>query len=255
METLIKTPWETRCLGREGFMLKEDFLPIFDAQTLSKEIVRARDEHGDIFISARVPRQHHAIIPAIQREGFYFVEQTLDPFLVFQKSEVLKRFIDNPISLVPARYRDRRPRVIIMNKEDPSLPSQVMECARGSFSDDRFHMDPNCPRELADLRFFNWAGDLISDPGVMIYVAMIAEDVVGFLAQKQEHLVLAGFMPNYAGKGLGEFLWLESLSNMMTHGLEHATTRISANNFAVLNLYARLGFKFKNPASMFHYWS
>jgi hypothetical protein len=56
------------------------------------------------------------------------------------------------------------------------------------------------------------------------------------------------------GKGLGKFLWLESLSNMMTHGLEHATTRISANNVAALNLHTRLGFKFKNPASMFHYW-
>jgi ribosomal protein S18 acetylase RimI-like enzyme len=143
---------------------------------------------------------------------------------------------------------------MLMNKNDPVLQSKIMECARESFSDDRFHMDPNCHKELADLRFFNWAKDLIDNPEVEIYIAVLGEDVVGFLAQKQGNLILAGFMSSYTGKGLGEFLWLESLSNMMTHGLEHATTRISANNVAVLNLYARLGFKFRNPAAMFHYW-
>lgn len=254
MEILIKAPWETRCLGREGFMLNEDWLPVFDAQTLSGEIARARDEHGNIFISARVSKQRHAIIPAIQREGFYFVEQTLDPHLTFEKSDVLKRFNADPMSFVPSRYHDKNLRVMLMNKNDPVLQSKIMECARESFSDDRFHMDPTCPKELADLRFFNWAKDLIDNPEVEIYIAVLGEDVVGFLAQKQGNLILAGFMSSYTGKGLGEFLWLESLSNMMTHGLEHATTRISANNVAVLNLYARLGFKFRNPAAMFHYW-
>jgi ribosomal protein S18 acetylase RimI-like enzyme len=254
MEILIKAPWETRCLGREGFMLNEDWLPVFDAQTLSGEIARARDEHGNIFISARVSKQRHAIIPAIQREGFYFVEQTLDPHLTFEKSDVLKRFNADPISFVPFRYREKNLRVMVMNKNDPVLQSKIMECARESFSDDRFHMDPTCPKELADLRFFNWAKDLIDDPEVEIYIAVFGEDVVGFLAQKQGHIILDGLLPSYTGKGLGKFLWLESLSNMMTHGLEHATTRISANNVAALNLHTRLGFKFKNPASMFHYW-
>ncbi|WP_428123965.1 hypothetical protein [Dissulfurimicrobium sp.] len=201
-----------------------------------------------------MPKQYHALIPAIQREGFYFVEQTLDPYLALQKSDVLKRFNADPMSFIPSRHRDKNLRVIAMDKNDAVLQSQVMECARGSFSDDRFHMDPNCPRELADLRFFNWARDLISDPGVMIYIAMIGEDVVGFLAQKQDQLILAGFKQQFARSGLGDFLWLSTLSNMMAHGFDCVNTRISTNNTAVLNLYARLGFKFKNPASMFHYW-
>lgn len=92
MEILIKAPWETRWLGRESFMPNEDWLPVFDAQTLSGEIARARDEHGNIFISVQVSKQRHAIIPAIQREGFYFVEQTLDPHLTFEKSDVLEGF-------------------------------------------------------------------------------------------------------------------------------------------------------------------
>lgn len=254
MDILIKTPWETRCLRRECFMLNEDFLSVFDIQILSEEIAGIHNKYDKIFISARVPRQYHHIIPAIQKEGFYFIEQTLDPHIALKKSDILKRFNTDPLSFIPSRLRDKNPNVILMNKDDPDLRSQVMECARASFSDDRFHMDPNCPKESADLRFFNWAGDLISDREVVIYIMMIGGDVIGFLAQKQGHIVLDGLLPSYTGKGLGQFLWLESMSNMMTHGLEHAATRISANNAAALNLHARLGFKFKNPASIFHYW-
>jgi hypothetical protein len=45
------------------------------------------------------------------------------------------------------------------------------------------------------------------------------------------------------------------MKDMLEQNKKVAATLISANNVSVLNLYARLGFRFKNPEATFHYWS
>jgi ribosomal protein S18 acetylase RimI-like enzyme len=74
------------------------------------------------------------------------------------------------------------------------------------------------------------------------------------MASRGGNLLLAGFDRRHANAGLGEFFWLSVCDRLRARGVRRVTTRISVNNIAVLNLYARLNFKFRDPEMTFHLW-
>ena len=74
------------------------------------------------------------------------------------------------------------------------------------------------------------------------------------MASRGGDLLLAGFARKYAGGGLGEFFWLRVLQNLGADGVDRVSTLISINNLSVLNLYARMGFKFRDSRATFHLW-
>jgi len=254
MKLIKPTPWETRNLGVESFVVCPDFYQAPSEQGLLSEIHQATREHAHIFIFARVEKRNHAANAILERIGFNFVEQTLEPYIVLSKSHVLKQFVKNRADFLPKRFTpsdfDNRP----LDKVDQNACAQVSRIASQSFSDDRFHLDPKCDHGKADSRFVFWVQDLLADSQTAFNLLCFKDEVIGFMARKAEHLVLAGFSRKHLGSGLGEYLWLSVLADMQAGGRAHAHTLISANNVSVLNLYARLGFKFRNPATTFHYW-
>jgi ribosomal protein S18 acetylase RimI-like enzyme len=249
---LIPAPWETRSIGLQSFLVNKGCYKDFSVDALRTAIKEALFD--GIFVSARVEKDDYQVIPYIQKAQFYFVEQTLDPQTSLQSNEALKAFVINKSEYVPHRYKLKNPIIKTLNKTDKDACTAVEACAKESFSDDRFHTDPNCPKDVADIRFFNWARDLIDDSGVTIYIMSIEDEIAGFLARKENHMILAGFSRRYIGAGLGQYLWLGAMEAMLADGVNLIDTRISANNVAVMNLYVRLGYKFKNPAAVFHYW-
>lgn len=252
---LVDIPWETRNLGVQSFALAENFLDSPDEKTLRRDVSSKVKEFEKIFVQARIGKADFNIGRILENLGFYFVEATLTPYTVFKKNSALQRFVSNKEEFTPPRYNLSDLNVTILNKNDKVLCQAIREIANSSFPNDRFHLDPNCSNDIAGRRVSYWIDDLLNDDAVTFNILELHDKVIAFMARKENNLILAGFAKQYINSGLGDFFWLSVIENMMEQDLNQANTMISANNTPVLNLYCRIGFKFKDPAVTFHYWS
>jgi ribosomal protein S18 acetylase RimI-like enzyme len=247
-------PWETRNLGVQSFTLSESFLNSFDKKKFDVEIENLIKHHKNLFVQIRLSKDQLKHVISFQKIGFYYVETTLVPFTQFSRNRILQEFSKNPVPFLPSRYDFNDVKVVAIKKLEKSSVESIKSIAKESFTDDRFHLDPNCPQSVADERFAFWVDDLASDDLITFYTIYYKNISIGFMIRKGESLILAGFSKEYISVGLGDFLWLSTLLDMQQNGFVKTNTLISANNTAVLNLYTRLGFKFKDPCVTLHYW-
>lgn len=252
---LQEIPWETRNLGMRSFAVAKNFSQYQDRAFLQEEINRKIEEFGPIFIQARISKTDMRVAILLESLGFYFVETALVPYSVMKKNDALNEFLTDKRKFVPSRYELENLKLCEVDKNDNAVCGVVKGIAEESFSDDRFHLDPNCEEEIADRRYSYWVEDMLNDDSTAISVLQLSGKIIAFMARKECSLLLAGFSQQYLKSGLGDFLWLSVLEQMLSQGLTQTDTMISANNTAVLNLYARIGFKFKDPTATFHYWS
>lgn len=250
---LTELEYETRNLGIPCYALTSNFLDNANQELLACLLAEKMEQSDKFFVQARVVPEQFSSLTIIEPSGFSFVETTLDPYTFLGKNSALQNFQENPSSFVPKRFNPSNLGFMRMDKNDQSACESVIRIAAESFIKDRFHVDPHCPDQLADKRFVFWVEDLLKGD-TQFELLLYNGEVIGFMARKHQHLVLAGFSRTYSSSGFGDFLWLSVLSHMVSEGLAQAHTRISANNIPVLNLYVRLGFKFREPAAMFHYW-
>lgn len=255
LSCLREIPWETRNLGRKSFAVTDAFIESPDTELLALEIRRSERDFGPVFIQARLAKGSTKAGLLLQDLGFYFVETALVPHCVLAKNGALRTFMNDRGSFVPARYDAGALAVCRVRKDDEDLCKTVKGIAEESFSDDRFHLDPHCSDETADRRYSYWVEEMLDDREIAIYLLLLSGKAIAFMARKGPKLLLAGFSKKYVKCGLGDFLWLSVLEQMLAENLPHAETMISANNVPVMNLYTRIGFKFKEPAATFHYWS
>jgi GNAT superfamily N-acetyltransferase len=254
-DCLVYVPWETRNLGIQSFALSEYFIENPDEELLRDTLQKKKQEYGSIFVQVRLGKQYLPIAPIIERNGFYFVESTLVPYTSLKKNSRFVEFIRDRRPFVPSRYDAADLVFVLLDKRSKDDCRKIREIAAESFSDDRFHIDAKCSKEVADRRFVYWVDDLLGDDAVIFNVLEHRGDATGFMARRGDNLILAGFAPQYINSGLGEYLWFAVLQDMQEQGIVQVRTLISSNNTAVLNLYVRMGFKFKDPAATFHYWS
>jgi len=254
-----ETPWEERNLGIKSFALNEACLPSLQHHALAEAMAQLKHQFGTYFIFARLPKANLNLVPALQQCGFYLVEGAVCPVIQLHKSAVLKAFNDNPSRFIPKRFSPKHVnhntiRFITLEHRHDDAVDTVSAIARESFSSDRFHVDFQCPEALANRRFELWICDLLHNPEVIFDIVEVNGEAAGFMARKENHLIIAGFSKKYVRAGLGDYLWLGSLQCMQKHGLRYAETLVSTNNIPSLNLHARLGFKFRNPQYSFHCW-
>ncbi|MEA5616573.1 hypothetical protein VB711_01785 [Cronbergia sp. UHCC 0137] len=247
--------YETRNLGITSFALNEVFFESPEQNLLKQDIFAAIQAYNQIFIQCRLSKQNINLSSIVQNCGFYVVESTLSPYTNLNKNKIIKSFIQNKDNFIPARYKIDKFNITQININDAcNSREQIQKIAEESFIDDRFHVDPNCTQDIANKRFSYWVGDLCSDRNVIFECLEYENEKIAFMCRKESNLILAGFNKRYRNSGLGEFLWLSILENMIQEGIQYARTLISTNNTSVLNLYARIGFQFKNPLFTFHYW-
>lgn len=247
-------PWETRNLGRPAFALSDTFLVAPDERVLTDALAAADREHSATFVQARFsPESQRAAL--LGRHGFYFVETALSPSVHLGRCAALQRFRSDVSAVVPRRWDVTDLALVPIGAADADLADAVRAIAAESFVDDRFHHDHGCPPALASRRYALWTDDLLDDATVIVRVLLLGAEPIGFMISRKGQLLLAGFSRRYAGAGLGEFLWLSSLSALYDDGVMQVRTVISTNNVPVLNLYARLGFRLGEPRSTFHRWS
>jgi hypothetical protein len=249
----IPLDYESRNLGMPAFALQDNFIAASDESLLKNSITGLAEEHKNFFAQARVEKDCFNIIPLLGRCGFMYIETAITPFTILTKNPVLQTFLADRKVFLPKRYNCEDITLTTLTEVDTSRAAEVRLIASESFVDDRFHLDPYCSKDLADGRYAYWVDDLMRSDAIF-QLLKLRDELVGFMIRQKDRLVLAGFSRKYAASGLGDYLWLSVLASMLDEGLASTITQISVNNTNVLNLYARLAFKFKSPAALFHLW-
>lgn len=251
----VPIPWEARNLGIPSFAVTESFLENSDESLLIQALEEKKQFHQSFFVQARVSKKNLASCAILERHNFYFIESVLDLHFPIAKNRMLDQFIAQPEFFVPNRiqYKD------LHFSEHKQLSQEdynaLKEVAYDSFIDDRFHRDKNCAPEIASQRFTHWIDDLVGDSESIFYILKYKSDTAGFGAFKNNIFSLVGLTRNYANKGLGEYIGYSCLLRMKLIGYTGVIGRVSVNNIPVINASSRIGGRFKNPKSTFHYWS
>lgn len=229
--SLRLTPWDRKALGLQTAEIVR--LDAGDAATAARLLAGAEGwarEHGVQYLFGRVEVDNRLVRAAITNAGFAFVECSI----------TLSRSGFGSIPPVPGRMRPTlRPST---NGDIPGL----QQIARNDFSHGRFLEDPDIDPGLAANRTANWVGDLVEEG--LVFTAESNGRIVGFHAErvddgrKHADLILTGVAASYAVLGMP--LWAVALGSLAERGIESCSTLVSAANTSVLNLYAKLGFRY-----------
>lgn len=122
-------------------------------------------------------------------------------------------------------------------------------CAN-AFNYGRFHRDFNVENAMAEQRYQKWLANLYNDKS--IYTLYYANELAGFVGYTNNKLVLHTLDSKYRGKGLAKYFWSKVCKDLYKKGYHEITSSVSAANLAAVNLYASLGFKFKNAVDVYH---
>jgi len=132
---------------------------------------------------------------------------------------------------------------------NPSLAPLLATC-REAFRHGRFHRDFNVERRLADLRYENWLKTLHA--AGQVYGLKWEGHAAGFIAHEGGKLVLHALDGSHRGRGVAKHLWSAVCADLVRNGASELSSSISIANTAALNLYASLGFHFRNPVDVYH---
>lgn len=161
--------------------------------------------------------------------GFYYCDTLIEPYctpdrFVFHESEAVSISRDIPLDA-------------------------LMKICHGAFVYGRFHRDFNLDTASADLRYDNWMRQLYH-AGNVIAVLHNAE-VACFVGVSDNRLVLHAVSEKHRGRGLAKYFWTAACRQLFQQGHRELVSSVSAANLSVVNLYASLGFRFRNPLDVY----
>jgi hypothetical protein len=135
----------------------------------------------------------------------------------------------------------------------------IEEIAAHAFRHGRYHADPRFPRELADRRYRRWVRTACrsADPLDRVYVLGAPGTVKGFfqlrLDQDRAEVGIIAVTKGLQGSRAGPELLIGTQLALKAEGVRWLTAKISAANAAVVDLVARLGYRFRQPEAVFHW--
>lgn len=211
-----RTPWDCAALGCDAFELKAA-----TAEAMAE--VRAPGHY-----SVKVdPLASKAIL---HRHGFYYCDTLIEPYCGAGEFR--------PVAHTSAGFSRR-----------PGLDALLALC-RGAFRHGRFHRDFNVEPRLADLRYENWLRTLHA--AGKVYGLQWEGDPAGFIAHEGGKLVLHALGEKHRGRRIAKYLWSAVCADLVRSGTRELSSSISVTNLPALNLYASLGFRFRNPVDVYH---
>ncbi len=218
-ERIKPVVWDRRALGIDCFELA-------DATPGTLAAALARSGHH----SVRIDPLDSAAKAALQRHGFYYCDTLIEPWCTPSRL----RPVADPDAALDAQ---------------PDLDAVLAIC-HGAFQHDRFHRDFAVTPAQADARYDHWLRELHAAGAVRGLVH--AGVLVGFVACQDTRLVLHAMSETARGHGRAHALWSLLCAERFAAGAQEVSSSISAANLAALNLYAALGFRFRNPVDLYH---
>lgn len=210
---------------------------LWDTQVFGVDTYELSDASEDVLRQAVHTPGHHTVRvdPLASKQllheyGFYYCDTLIEPYC---RAEKLKILADPDCNI----------------GKNINWQELLLIC-HGAFEYGRFHRDFSLDKECADVRYNNWLRQLYDKQNV--YGLFWRNQLAGFIAYSENNLLLHAVDRGYRGRGLAKYWWSAACSELIKAGNEEITSSISAANMGALNLYASLGFGFRNPVDIYH---
>jgi len=201
-------------------------------------------EHAIRVASARLPESALRESFLLERLGFRFVEM-----VYAMRTEVLTADSASPPSLSlrwePATQAD--------------LPI-LQRIAAAAFVTGRWQVDWRVGEALSGRRYADWVRRSLSDPHHRVVKALLDGEVAGFFitearADGSVFWHLTAVDAAFRGRGVGRAMWQSMAALNAAEGATRLQTTIAARNLPVVNMYARLGWRFDGCQMTLHWMS
>lgn len=237
-----EAPWDTAVFGTPVLQIDAIQSRRGLATGAMRAFFSACTDYGCTFASCRMPATALRESMVLEAHGFRFVEMMYRPSLTLQSAH---NYLEGSMPLEVTRAR----------AEDLAT---LVEIAGQAFGNERFHVDPRIAPGVGDLRYQNWVKAALDDAVQQLLVLRENADIVAFFVVEQRtdgtaYWHLNAVNPEMHGRGLGMRAWRTMIAHAQESGCVRVESSISARNVRVMNLYARLGFRFGDPAMTFHW--
>lgn len=239
-----ETPWDSALFGFPVLHISSLACrgPQAQAEVAFSRFEQQRDALGCRFASARVPAADTEASLLLQARGYRVVEMLLHPQLDLDTADS---------GALPPSALEVRP------AEASSLPA-LEEIAGAAFGLERFHVDPRVPRGLGDRRYRNWVRSALDHPRQRLLELFDGGQRVAFFVTERlddgtEYWHLNAVAPQAQGRGIGERAWAAMIERARGEGARRVRSAIVVRNVRVMNLYAKLGFRFQPPLIGLHW--
>lgn len=239
--TWSRAPWDEAVCGYPVLQVTHMQVLGADAARDISAFERARDEVGAGLVSCRLPHDALSESMLLEDRGFRFIEMMYQPEIALSGATAVVQ--ENGLSVSRAT--------------DDDMPL-LLEVARSAFRNERFLMDPRIARGVSDKRYQNWVASSQHHARQELHVVRHCGQVIAFFVLEMMsdgicYWHLTALAPDAQGKGHGRRVWTTMLDCAARRGARGVRTSIAARNVRVLNLYARLGFRFLPPTMTFHW--
>lgn len=214
---LISTPWDAAAFGLDCYELA-------DASADALRAAIHTPGHHTVRVDPLASKQ------LLHEHGFYYCDTLIEPHCA-------------------------EGRLKAVSSSDCTIGKDIgwevlLEICHGAFAYGRFHRDFNLDPACADRRYNNWLRQLYDKE--CVYGLFWRGEPAGFIAHSGDSLVLHAVAVAHRGKGLAKYWWSAVCAELFGTGHAEVRSSISAANVAALNLYASLGFGFRNPVDVYH---
>lgn len=216
---LLHTPWDAATFAIDTFEIKTT-----SEQALQKIISGRKPGHYTLKTDPLTCKQ------TLHNLGFYYCDTLIEPHCTLENFTYFKKAGCHISRTAPI--------------------ASLIKICENSFTYGRFHRDFNIDRNLAETRYISWLKDLYASGDVL--GLMYQDDLAGFWGVSQHKVLLHALDQNYRGKGMAKYFWSLACQELFDQGHQELTSSISTANAPVLNLYASLGFRFRNSVDVYH---
>ena len=236
-------PWDTESLGVPVAQVRH--IEIHDRPAADAEMPRLLAWFATQGIELAACRLDHARLlesAALERMGFRFIEM------------VYAMAVDLPRPL-PAMAVTRG---VHWRRACEADLDELQQLAANAFATGRWNIDWSVGQSLGGRRYADWVVRSLADPKHEVLCAVVDGQTAGLFitepaADGSVYWHLTAVAPKWQGKGVGKALWTSMLHRNAVGGAKRVHTTISARNVPVVNLYARLGWRFVDCQMTYHW--
>ena len=184
------------------------------------------------FLYAKLDSSNINHFNCLVREGFQLVEV----LLIFSQKSIYKNItLQKDFAVRDAQAHDQQ---------------QVVEIARNSFVNSRFHKDPNISLETASKIKTDWVKNYFNGKrGNRMFIAENHGKVIGFLQLVNNIIDLIAVDSNFQGKGVGSSMISKATDEIGTLQVGTQSTNVSATK-----MYQNNGFQLSSTQLVMHKW-
>lgn len=140
----------------------------------------------------------------------------------------------------------------------PEDLSELRSIAAAAFVTGRWNIDWRVGEALAGRRYADWVGRSLLGSSHDVIKAVLEDSIAGFFIVEikpdlSAYWHLTAIAPEFQGRGIGRAMWESMACRHAEAGLSHIGTTISARNVPVVNLYAKLGWRFETCQMTLHW--